>query len=465
MSQELQQCPRCGAYVLSSDAICPRCDHPLVPVAPDESASPGPPTAIFAAPEEEGSPAESPVAAEGSAPPADSEPPDAVPAPEEDIPPEPQTAIVPASEEEGSPVESPVAAEGSAPPAGSEPLDAGRALEHGEARPQPPEVLPGPAEETPPVRDEDSGDVPAPDFTALFPPEEVEAEARLPFEDTDRRAPEPVHEDTPTHLAESIAPPAEVLPEPPQDRTQITPSRQVAGPGYIVPPAPYTPPPVAPPLPLPAVYGPPPAPGHIYLQQRVAEYVQGGYRVHSHAPAQAVLSCGKNLGVGGWMLALITVIGFAWYLLILTLSGFATDRVYITLEADGRVYEDGPGAAHIRRGRARTGRRWALFGGAVLALSLLLALVLGAVAFVYLSDDGHQAALREAYPAITLFEERFSAAEPDADDVPLARDGFVVWVVLAGVAAVGMWGGATLAVIGTVHHGAYRVPVLPLPGW
>ncbi|MCZ7541636.1 MAG: hypothetical protein M5U29_17325 [Anaerolineae bacterium] len=453
MSQELRQCPHCGAYVLSGDAICPRCDHPLEPA--DDRAAPDPPTAIFSVPEEEG---------------LSSDPQTVIfPASEEGIPPDPQTAVFPETEEAEAPAEHPVAAESSAPRLESEPPDAILAPEHEEARPQPPEVTPGPTEEAPAARDEDSGGVPAPDFTALFPPEEVEAEARLPFQDTDRRAPEAVREDTPTHLAgaEHVAPPAGPELEPLQERTQITPSRQIAGPGYIVPPAPYTPPPVVPPaaLPMPAAYGPALASGHVYLQQRVAAYVQGGYRVHSHTPAQAVLSCGKNLGVGGWMLALITVIGFAWYLLILTLSGFTADRVYITLEADGRVYEDGPGAAHIRRGRARTGRRWALFGGAVLALSLLLALVLGAVAVTYLRDDGHQAALREAYPAITLFEERFSDVKPDPDDVPLARDGLVVWVVLAGIAAVGAWGGATLAVIGTVHHGAYRVSVPSLPGW
>ena len=260
MSQELQQCPRCGAYVLSGDAVCPRCDHALVPVAPDESAPPDPPTATPPVPEEETPPDEH-AAAEGSTPPVASEPPDAVPA-----------------------------------------------LERDEARPQPPEVSPGPAEEAPAVHEEDSDSVPAPDFTALFPPEEVEAEARLPFQDTDRRAPETVQEDTPTHPAESIAPPVEAPPEPPQDHTQITPSRLVVGPGYIVPPAPYTPPP--------AVYGLPASAGHVYLQQRVADYALGGYRVHSHAPTQAMLSCGKNLGVGGWMLALITGCFVAGYSMV-----------------------------------------------------------------------------------------------------------------------------------------------------
>lgn len=99
------------------------------------------------------------------------------------------------------------------------------------------------------------------------------------------------------------------------------------------------------------------------------------------------------------------------------------------------------------------------------ALSLLLALMLGAVAAVYLRVETNQAALREAYPAITLFEERFSAVQADPDDVALARDSFVGWVILAGVAVVGLWGGATLFVVGTIHHGAYRVSVPPLPGW
>jgi hypothetical protein len=382
-----------------------------------------------------------------------SEPPTAVFAPEEDDAPAPSAP----QDTPPDPLLVMTAPEGDdalpdADDAAAEPADA----------PPGPQAIITPADEaaaTPLFAEEGGDEVPIPDITALFPPEEVEAEARLPFEDTDRSAP-----------------PAERLPdaglEPPQERTQITPARQAA-PGYIIPPAPFTPLPVAMPLPPPGALMPPAPiaahgpvdPGLAYVQQRVADYMRGGYRLHSNTPTWAVLSCGKNLGVGGWMLALISLIGFAWYLLTLALSGFAADRIYITLEADGRVYEDGPGAAHVRRGRARAGRRWAVFGGAILALSLLLALVLGAVAWVYLSDDTRQAALRQAYPAITLFEERFSAVEADPDDVGLAHDGFLVWVLLFVIALVGVWGGATLVVIGTVHHGAYRVPVPSLPGW
>ncbi len=32
----MQRCPNCGAYVMSSDNYCPRCDHPLDQPAPDE---------------------------------------------------------------------------------------------------------------------------------------------------------------------------------------------------------------------------------------------------------------------------------------------------------------------------------------------------------------------------------------------------------------------------------------------
>ena len=82
-----------------------------------------------------------------------------------------------------------------------------------------------------------------------------------------------------------------------------------------------------------------------------------------------------------------------------------------------------------------------------------------------LTRGRYQAALREADPAGTLFEERFSDAQADPDDVKLAETGAVVYAILAVVAVLGVWGGATLFVIGTVHAGAYRVAVPPLPGY
>jgi hypothetical protein len=164
-------------------------------------------------------------------------------------------------------------------------------------------------------------------------------------------------------------------------------------------------------------------------------------------------------------LALISIIGVFWYMLLLALNGFQRDVVDIVLESDGQLYEDGPGAAHVRRQRARTGRRWRNFGVLIGLISLVLGIGLGVVAGIVLSSERYQAALREAYPAVTLFEEHFSATEARPDDVSLAKDGAVAYAVLGGIAAVGLWGGATLWVIGTIHARAYRVSVSALPGW
>lgn len=260
---------------------------------------------------------------------------------------------------------------------------------------------------------------------------------------------------------------------------EATPPRTDAPtPAHTVPPAPYTPPP-------PPVYAPPAAPyapGYAtgygapgygydqptpfdYLQQRIHAYQRGGYKIVVHGQYEATLSFGKGLSVGTWILALVTLVGVVWYLLVLAMSGFRRDRAYVMLEGDGRVYEDGPGAAHVRLSRARGGRRWSIFGVVVLVVSVVLALVLGAVAAITMTQERYQAALREAYPAVTLFEEQFSDAAAVPDDVPLMRDGAVVFSILAGIAAVGIWGGATLFVIGTVHASAFRVRVPPLPGY
>ena len=121
-------------------------------------------------------------------------------------------------------------------------------------------------------------------------------------------------------------------PEVPDEPTVVR-QQQEAAPPASVPPAPYTPPP--------AMIAPPPAPayaidpGVAYLQQRVQAYVYGGYRLHVHAPHEATLSQGKQLGVGGWLLALVSVIGFLWYLLILMLSGFKPDMAYLVLKRTG----------------------------------------------------------------------------------------------------------------------------------
>jgi len=529
LADKLRECPNCGAYVLSEDRYCPRCDYLLDEVPPpltdDESA----PEAAIAPPEPstvepvgEGPveivkevdvpttrlPWARPVFSPAPAEPDDAgeaEPPGATrahTAPEEPVEdaPEGDLADLPAPElpdatrahtapeepveavPEGDLVDLPApelpdATRATLPPLPPDVPDdlpevfaAGEAADEaqlgGPAAPEPVsdgEATSREAEPAPPDQDADT--------SALETGEPAGPEVDLAAEKTMPRLTEdlvgPADEIHEADLDDSEMPTTQFRqrleePEVPDEPTVVR-QQQDAAPPVGVPPAPYTPPP--------AMIAPPPAPayaidpGVAYLQQRVQAYVYGGYRLHVHAPHEATLSQGKQLGVGGWLLALVSVIGFLWYLLILMLSGFKPDMAYLVLEADGRVYEDGPGAAHIRHQRSRTGRRWSIFGLVILFLGLGLSVVLIAVAGIVLTQERYQAALREAYPAVTLFEERFSDAQADPDDVKLAETGAVVYAILAVVAVLGVWGGATLFVIGTVHAGAYRVAVPPLPGY
>jgi hypothetical protein len=324
-------------------------------------------------------------------------------------------------------------------------------------------------------------DAPAREFTERDTLEEPvpdlgEAEVTQPRLDIPPEIEPPVADDlaAATHPRIFVTPEAEpselptsrfardAVPEP-----DVAPARQA----YIIPPAPYTPPPAAAVPPPPVIAPPAPAygyavpPAFAYLQQRVQSYLRGGYELIVNAPHEATLARGKRLGPFGWLLAIISIIGVFWYLLVLLMSGFRKDMAYLTLEADGHVYEDGSGAAHIREGRARAGRRWALIGLVMFAVCLILAVVLAAVAGVMTRQERFQTALREAYPAVTLFEERFSDADADPDDVALVKDGAVAWSIVSGIAVVGLWGGLTLFVIGTIHARAYHVRVPPLPGY
>jgi hypothetical protein len=490
VSHDLRRCPNCGAYVMSERNICPRCDHPLNEPPSDLGGVPE-----TTSPADESGVAEValPDAADNqAAPDADS----AEIAPE--APPVPGEApVTPAQDRwsaattqlpqarpalagiEGEPVDvrdddltgSPP---GSPPDEREEPgaQDTGEAVPVAEAAPE----IPAPAADTALSGVEEGQEPQQPEGEAEVTPEPVETQPHLEEQFGEPAEPEVDATELPT--ARYAADSDEPAPESGSTVVAQTPSRQagLAHPAYIVPPAPYTPPPVPSPLP-PAWITPPPAPTYAvpvdygyassaaaYFQQRVQAYIRGGYRVHVHGPQEATLSRGKRLGVGGWLLALVTVIGFLWYLLILIVSGFQSDNVYIVVEPDGRVYEDGPGAAHIRQQRSRTGRRWSAFGLIVFVASLVLALILGVVGAVFLTQDRYQAALREAYPAITLLEEHFSGTQANPDDVSRAKDGAVAYAILAGIALVGLWGGATLLVVGTIHASAYHTRVPPLPG-
>ncbi|WP_119067611.1 hypothetical protein [Aggregatilinea lenta] len=273
--------------------------------------------------------------------------------------------------------------------------------------------------------------------------------------------PEPVPADvTSPVLAQGAAAPAAASAIPPAPFTP-PPMPDTAAPAFIAPPAPYAP---APYTAAPYAPGYAPSPAMAFMQQRDQLYQRDGYHLLSHAPHEVVLARGKRLGVAGWLVALVSISGALWYFLILLLSGFQRDRVYITLEGDGYVYEDGPGAAHVRRQRARGGRRWRLIGLILFVLSFVLAAGLAIAAAITVSQDRYQAALREAYPAYTLFEERFTAGDADQADVDLMHDGLVAWSIAAVIAGVGLWGGLTLFFVGHIHATAYRVDVPALPG-
>jgi hypothetical protein len=509
----MQRCPNCGAYVMSGDNICPRCDHPLsgVPVdaegllAPVETQPDDAEHLLALEPEAEPDDTEEVFVADSAAQPAIMS---------DESPPDVETPDAPDAE----PEESARPAEDSAPPEGRARHPMARLPNAAPIfRPESAASTAGSAanrQASAPDANRDApltGDDVAPE---IVPPEDDLRDLQALVTELDRDSPEASPDAEPALVAaEEVlesAPEADEGPPTTRPRlsaelgeaadSEITTERFEPGergpaahadPGttqpsvsmpvvsgarpYIVPPAPYTPPPLpAPPPPVsimpPPSYIPPgsvalPPSGVTFLQQRAQEYTRGGYRLRARSPYEAVLSCGKSLGVGAWLLALISLIGVFWYLLLLALSSFRADLVYIVLEDDGYVYEDGPGAAHIRQQRARVGRRWSAFGLIIFFACLLLAILLGIVAGIALTQERYQAALREAYPAVTLFEDHFSSAEAAPDDVSLAKDGAVAFAIAGGIAVVGLWGGATLFVIGSVHASAYRARVLPLPGY
>lgn len=550
MNDELQRCPNCGAYVMSGDDICPRCDAHLRQDAPRRPATPDlddpdktdvfvlpkapQAAAIYAAADPAGDDLKATDIFEVPADTAgDATSPDAVtagdaatsPAADRDIiaddaptlPPDTPalTDVYPAAEVDAEPELEPAADQA---PAGLPVLDVTDmpTMQMNDLRESPENLLDDDAP-TPLAEETALPDVypaaPALALEAELEPEPVDLTSDPPLTDVFPAAsaakvdaePEPEPDDLAStqpgtgRVAEAKPPilNAETMPTmqmgdlraeaSAEDAMHVT----VPSPGtpsststpYVIPPAPYTPPPMPTPAP-PAFITPPPVPyaahaGHYapqqpaagidpalaYVQQRVQAYRQGGYRVETHGQYEASLRYGKRLSVGTLILALVTLIGALWYLVILAVSGFTADTVYVVLENDGRVYEDGPGAAHIRRQRSRGGRRWSAFGLVIFFISLLLAIPLGLVAGVVLTQDRYQAALREAYPAVTLFEEQFSAADAYPDDVALVKDGAVVFSIAAVLTLIGLWGGLTLFVIGTVHASAYRVHVPPLPGW
>lgn len=222
-----------------------------------------------------------------------------------------------------------------------------------------------------------------------------------------------------------------------------------------LPPAPFTPPPI---MSQPAAAN---TVSDQSYQQRVVAYAQGGYRLVQRMPTETVMSYGKSLSYLWWIIATASGFGIFWYWFILLVSGFRSDRVYIILEPDGYVYEEGPGAAHIRRRRTLNSRRWGVFGMFMLLVSvfsLVLAVLAGSVML-----DRYQNELNAAYPELGLFSNTIAPNDLDATEVQNVRVAVLALLILSAISISGVAAGAMMAFVGYLQAAAYRVKVAPLP--
>lgn len=222
-----------------------------------------------------------------------------------------------------------------------------------------------------------------------------------------------------------------------------------------LPPAPFTPPPI---MTQPATVN---TMSDQSYQQRIMAYAQGGYRLLQQLPNETVMTYGKSLSFLWWIVATASGFGIGWYWFVLLISGFRADRVYILLEPDGYVYEEGPGAAHIRRRRSRNSRRWGVFGAFMLLVSvfsLILAVLAGSVML-----DRYQNELNAAYPELGIFNNTIPPNNLDATEVQNVRVAVLALLILSALSVSGVVAGIMIAFIGYLQAAAYRVEVAPLP--
>lgn len=243
--------------------------------------------------------------------------------------------------------------------------------------------------------------------------------------------------------------------------TQKSFSLPPAVPQWQIPPAPYTPPPPIPEYTR-SVEGYS-YPSNHYLMQRANAYQRAGYRLRSQSPYQIILTYGKPLGFAWWLVALMSGVGVAWYFLIMLTSGFSQDVVYILMERDGTLYEDGAGASHVRRQRARVGRRWGFLGVVIFFISLVwfIGMIIGAVYVI----DRYRPELEAAYPTVKLFtsDQPASTNDLDAETIERAESGVLAFSILFVLSALGVLSGLALTIVGYLHSHAYDVRVPPLP--
>lgn len=225
-----------------------------------------------------------------------------------------------------------------------------------------------------------------------------------------------------------------------------------------IPPAPYTPPPLREQTVSTEPYS---YPSNYYMEQRLAAYRQGGYQLINYSPYQATLAYGKPIGFFWWILAALSGIGFFWYFIIMMSSGFSKDRVYLIVERDGTLYEDGAGAAHVRRQRSRVGRRWGFLGVIIFFVCLLW--FIGLVTLSVVGINEYRAELSAAYPEVEVFTERDENVSVNADDIATAESAVLAISVLFAISTLGILSGLALIVVGYLHNAAYDVRVLPLP--
>lgn len=224
----------------------------------------------------------------------------------------------------------------------------------------------------------------------------------------------------------------------------------------------------APPLPA-APYTPPPPPLRATaqplggsVQQRVNAYAHAGYRLVRQLPNEIVMSYGKPLSFFWWVFGTASIFGIVWYWFVLLISGLQPDRVYIAVEPNGRVYEEGPGAAHVRYRRAQNARRWGVVGVFMILIavfSLFLVILAGSVLL-----DRYEAELNAAYPEFGIFDNaNVDTSNVGATEVQNVRIGALALIILMALSFSGLVIGSIMTLIGYLQSAAYRVEVAPLP--
>ena len=285
--------------------------------------------------------------------------------------------------------------------------------------------------------------------------EAAEAEEETDNEDEQAEPDEPEMD-----TQESVRPPTSEDSDPPEQGEDFA-STPTLDPSAIVPAAPYTPPPLRDTTTTLVPYS---YPSNYFLEQRVAAYRQGNYDLVTYTPYQVTMAYGKPLGVAWWLLAMISGVGIVWYFMILLASSFSKDRVYLIVERDGTLYEDGAGAAHVRTKRARVGRRWGFLGAVITIISLLW--LIGMLVVGIFGVENYRPELEAAYPNISLFVSDDTPDEEVAEeDISTAESVVLAFAILLVLAVVSLLTGLSMFIVGYLHGTAYHVRVPPLPGY